>query len=189
MMCVLSDQDIKQAIGKRLVIEPFDLSMLRPSSIRLRLGSVFMVMIARDHPIDTQASDTREWFEHVDTGDKPFILPPHTLVLAESLEKIGLKRDLTGLLNTVSSLARVGLSTHGSSGLVPAGYGERHGAKITFELFSFGSAPIILYPKMPVCHLTLLRNCTPAQYGYERGGGFYKGLSVEPADFNKHPNK
>lgn len=189
MTAALSDQDIKAAVGKDLFVEPFDPAMLRPSSIRLRLGSSFLIMRDQGHPIDTQASDTRDWFTRVETDGKSFVLQPGTFVLAESLEIIGLSRNLTGFLNTVSSLARVGLSSHGSSGLVPAGYGEQHGAKLTFELVSFGCAPIVLYPAMPFCHLTLIRNLTPAEHGYEAGVGFYRAHTVEAANFAKHPAK
>jgi deoxycytidine triphosphate deaminase len=189
MSGVLSDHEIRKMVGKYLMIEPFESAMIRPSSIRLRLDSSFLVMRERGDAIDTRSSDTKEWFERVETGGGHFLLQPRTFVLGASLERIGLPTSLTGFLNTISSLARVGLTTHGSSGLVPAGYGEQAGAKITFELFSYGSSPIVLYPGMPVCHLTLVRNTSPAKHGYEAGGGFYRGLSVEPADFQKHPAK
>src|SRR6266436_6525111 len=109
MSSVLSDQDIQKAVGQEILIEPFDPSMIRPSSIRLRIGSTFLMMLNSNQPIDTQASDTLEYFKQIDTNGEPFVLPPKTLVLAPSFEKIGLSPKLTGLLNTISSLARIGL--------------------------------------------------------------------------------
>lgn len=186
---VLSDQGIRKILGKELIIDPFDPINLRPSSHRLRLDTIFLVMKKGEEPIDTRSSDTQEWFDRVETNGSPFLLKPRTFVLAASLEKIGLSTNLTGILNTVSSLARVGLTTHGSSGLVPAGYGEREGAKLTFELFSYGSSPVWLYPGMPVCHLTLLRNTSAAERGYDKEGGFYRGVTVAASNFKKHPLK
>ena len=85
----LSDREILEIVGKDLLIDPFTSAMLRPSSIRLRLDSTFLVMRKNgEKPIDTRSSDTRECFDRVDTGDEPFLLRPQTFVLAASLEKL-----------------------------------------------------------------------------------------------------
>lgn len=185
---VLADHDIKKILGTELMVDPLDLRMIRPNSIRLRLSSTYSSMVERRNPIDTRSSDTSPWFENVDTHGRPFTLPPRTFVLAASLEKISVSRRLKGLLNTGSSLARIGISCNGTSGLVPSRYGEGGGSHLTFELYSVTRSPIALHSGMPICHLTLLWNASPAETGYSHGGGIYQGAGLETANLRDHPS-
>lgn len=184
---VLSDRDLKELINKEYWVDPYEPKLIRHSSLKLRLGRQFKIMKESLEVIDPLKTDTTSLFRSVRAA-KGFILLPGTFVLASTYEKIGLSRNLSGFLNTESSVARIGLSVHTSAGQVPAGYGEKKGSKITFELYNFGTAPILLYPGMPVAHLTLVRNQTPSERSYENDKS-HPGLGAEPINFKKNPQK
>lgn len=167
MGALLSDTDIRNALDKEIFIEPLIEEMIRPSSIKLRLGHSFKVMKSSD-PIDTRASDSSLWFDEVKLeDDEKFIIQPKSFVLASTYEKFGFSKSLVGILNTDSDVARIGLTTHGSSGMVPAGFGDTKKKHVTFELFNFGAAPIILYVGMPICHISFIRTESPSETGHD----------------------
>jgi deoxycytidine triphosphate deaminase len=80
-----------------------------------------------------------------------FVLGAGKMVLVPAAENVSLPKDITGMIGTLSHLARVGLTAHLGSALVMAGW-QGH---ITFELFNAGPAPLRLYRGMPIARLVL----------------------------------
>ena len=97
---VLSDRTIRRLIGEgRIQIDPYDETLLQPSSVDVRVDRFFRVFHNARYPyIDVKEpqDDLTELVE-VD-GDSPFILHPGEFVLASTLERIRLPDDLVARL-------------------------------------------------------------------------------------------
>lgn len=113
---ILSDRSIKEAIAAgRLGIEPFDPSLVQPSSVDVRLDARFLVFRNTKRPfIDTkQPSD--DLMELVEVGpDEPMYLHPAEFILGSTVERVRIPDDLVARLEGRSSLGRLGIVIHSS---------------------------------------------------------------------------
>ncbi|WP_264062469.1 dCTP deaminase, partial [Mycolicibacterium hippocampi] len=102
---LLSDRDLRADIAAgRLGIDPFDDTLVQPSSIDVRLDSLFRVFNnTRYTHIDParQQDDLTSLVESVD--GEPFVLHPGEFVLGATLELFTLPDDLAGRLEGKSS--------------------------------------------------------------------------------------
>ena len=158
---LLSDRDILAEIdAKRISVEPYDESMIQPSSIDFRLDRFFRVfenailedfeiacLEIRDELVATIADD------HV-RGHEIDADPERGL----------LWRPLLG---------RLGLLTHATAGFVDPGFSGH----VTLELANVATLPIKLYPGMKIGQLCFFRLSSPAEhpYGSEKYGSRYQG--------------
>lgn len=140
----------------RLVIEPFDVAMLKPASYVLRLSSQIMRWNA-DAAIDLLEPDAAGLALGPTESADPIVLGPGALVLGATLERVGIPEDHVGQLTNLSHLARFGLSVTQGSSLVSPGYGREAPTALTLELHSVNPSVLNLRPGMPVCHLTVAR--------------------------------
>ena len=120
---LLSDRDIKAELDAgRVVVEPFDASMVQPSSIDFRLDRYFRVFENHRYPHIDPAADQPDLTRVVEPeGDEPFILHPGEFVLGSTLEVVTLPDDLAARVEGKSSLGRLGLLTHATAGFVDPG--------------------------------------------------------------------
>ena len=171
----LSDSEINELVQqKKIRIEPFDQSLLRPASYLLRLSNAFvrfkaldLVDILDEESIKGNVSDLiRQDF---------IIIQPYELILASSIEKVGIPDDLLGLISGLSHLGRIGLVIHSTSFLINPGFGWHTPSSITFELFSYNPAPVKLYSGMPICHLLLAKLSRPTSKEYDQASSIYTG--------------
>ena len=97
---LLSDRDLTAAIeAKRLVLDPFDASMIQPSSIDVRLDGFFRVFNnSRYTHIDPKLPQEELTTLVEVEGDEPFILHPGEFVLGSTLEHFSIPDDLAGRL-------------------------------------------------------------------------------------------
>ncbi|AZA12617.1 dCTP deaminase [Corynebacterium choanae] len=172
---LLSDCDIRQAIDtQQLVIDPFDASLIQPSSIDVRLDRYFRVFnnsrYTHIDPRENQAELTS--LVEVPAGEA-FVLHPGEFVLGSTYESFTLPAHLAGRLEGKSSLGRLGLLTHSTAGFIDPGFT----GYITLELSNTANLPIVLYPGMKVGQLALFNMTSPAQhpYGSDRLGSKYQG--------------
>lgn len=104
---LLSDKDIRAEIDSgRVRIDPFDESMVQPSSIDVRLDRFFRVFENHRYAhIDpaTEQSDLTRMVEP--DGDEAFILHPGEFVLASTYEVISLPDDIASRLEGSPVLA------------------------------------------------------------------------------------
>jgi dCTP deaminase len=172
---LLSDQDLHAAISSgRLGLDPFDEAMLQPASIDVRLDSQFLVFENHRHDCIDPAVEQSDLTRLVEVrGDEPFILHPGEFVLASTLERVRLPRDLAARLEGKSSLGRLGLVTHSTAGFIDPGF-EGH---VTLELSNLATLPIKLWPGMKVGQLALFQMSGPAlfPYGSVERGSRYQG--------------
>jgi len=172
---LLSDRDIKSEIDKgRVVLEPYDLNMIQPSSVDVRLDRLFRTFenhkYAHIDPAENQPELTREVAVE---GNDPFILHPGEFVLGSTYEVISLPDDIAGRLEGKSSLGRLGLLTHSTAGFIDPGFSGH----VTLELSNVATLPIKLWPGMKIWQLCLFRLESPAEHPYGSAvyGSRYQG--------------
>jgi dCTP deaminase len=172
---LLSDGDLRKEIDSgRLVLDPWEPSMLQPSSIDVRLDRFFRVFqnsrYTHIDPRERQDDLTTPVETH---GDEPFVLHPGEFVLGSTFESVGLADDLAGRLEGKSSLGRLGLLTHSTAGFIDPGFTGH----ITLELSNVANLPITLWPGMKIGQLCLFRLSSPAEhpYGSAAAGSRYQG--------------
>lgn len=172
---LLSDRDLRSELADgRLGIDPFDPSLIQPSSIDVRLDRLFRVFNNSRYTHIDPAQQQDELTELVEVSDgDPFVLHPGEFVLGATLERLELPDDLAGRLEGKSSLGRLGLLTHSTAGFIDPGFGGH----ITLELSNVANLPITLWPGMKIGQLCLFRLSSPAEnpYGSASMGSKYQG--------------
>jgi dCTP deaminase len=172
---LLSDRDIKAEIdGGRVRLEPYDETMVQPSSIDVRLDKFFRLFDNHKYPFIDPAQDQPELTRLIEvTHGEPFILHPGEFVLGSSFEIVTLPDYLAARLEGKSSLGRLGLLTHSTAGFVDPGFSGH----VTLELSNAATLPIKLWPGMKVGQLCFFRLSSPAEapYGSAKYGSRYQG--------------
>ncbi|GGR34686.1 dCTP deaminase [Streptomyces netropsis] len=172
---LLSDKDIRTEIDAgRVRIDPFDESMVQPSSIDVRLDRYFRVFENHRYPhIDPAVEQADLTREVVPEGDEAFILHPGEFVLASTYEVITLPDDVASRLEGKSSLGRLGLLTHSTAGFIDPGFSGH----VTLELSNMATLPIKLWPGMKIGQLCMFRLTSPVEhpYGSAKHGSRYQG--------------
>jgi dCTP deaminase len=161
---VLSDRSIKSEIAAgRILIEPFDESLVQPSSVDVRVDRKFRVFHNARYPyIDVRRpmDDLTELIEI--SGNEPFVLHPGEFVLGQTLETITLPNDIVARLEGKSSLGRLGLLIHSTAGFVdPSWEGN-----LTLELSNVANLPITIYHGMPIGQISFMRMDAPVEHPY-----------------------
>jgi dCTP deaminase len=172
---VLSDRTISRLLGEgRIEIDPYDASLLQPSSVDVRVDRYFRVFRNARYPyIDVKEpmEDLTELEEIED--DTAFILHPGEFVLGSTLERIRLPDDLVARLEGKSSLGRLGLLIHSTAGFIDPGW-DGH---VTLELSNVANLPITIYYGMKIGQLSFVQLSEPAENPYGTGelGSKYQG--------------
>jgi dCTP deaminase len=172
---VLSDRTIARLLDEgRIVIDPYDESLLQPSSVDVRVDRFFRVFHnARYAYIDVKEpqEDLTELVE-ID-GERPFILHPGEFVLGSTLERIALPDDLVARLEGKSSLGRLGLLIHSTAGFIDPGW-DGH---VTLELSNVANLPITIYHEMKIGQVSFMQLSEPTDNPYGSGelGSKYQG--------------
>jgi dCTP deaminase len=176
---VLSDRTIREEIGaNRIAIEPFDDSMVQPSSVDVRVDRQFRVFHNARYPFIDVRQPMEELTELVRVDDdEPFILHPGEFVLGQTLERVRLPNDIVARLEGKSSLGRLGLLIHSTAGFVDAGFE----GNLTLELSNVANLPITIYHGMPIGQISFMRMDSPVEqpYGSGEAGSKYQG-QAEP---------
>ncbi|HEX7738705.1 MAG TPA: dCTP deaminase [Marmoricola sp.] len=172
---LLSDRDILSEIDAgRIVMDPWDESMLQPSSIDVRLDRFFRVFENHKYPHIDPAADQSDLTREVQPeNDEPFILHPGEFVLGSTYEVVTLPDDVAARVEGKSSLGRLGLLTHATAGFVDPGFSGH----VTLELANVATLPIKLYPGMKIGQFCFFRLTSPSAhpYGSEKYGSRYQG--------------
>lgn len=163
---LLSDITIRELIRKgEIVVEPFDESLIGPSSIDLRLGHEFVFFDrTRIEAIDPK-KPVDDCLEKIYVeGDKPLILHPGQFVVASTLEYIKLPPYISARIEGRSSIARLGVIVHSTGGFVDAGFE----GQLTLEMSNINIVPIKLYPKMKIAQLAFFLQDRPSEVPYNK---------------------
>jgi dCTP deaminase len=172
---VLSDATIARCLAEgRIEIDPYDASLLQPSSVDVRVDRFFRVFHNNRYPYIDVKAQQEELTELVEVdGDAPFVLHPGEFVLGSTLERVRLPDDLVARLEGKSSLGRLGLLIHSTAGFIDPGW-DGH---VTLELSNVATLPITIYPGMKIGQISFMQMTEPAAtpYGSDAIGSKYKG--------------
>jgi dCTP deaminase len=176
---VLSDRTIKEEIAAgRLVFDPYDESLVQPSSVDVRVDRSFRVFNNSRYPYIDVRQPMEDLTELVKVADdEPFVLHPGEFVLGQTLERVSLPNDLVARLEGKSSLGRLGLVIHSTAGFVDPGFQ----GNLTLELSNLATLPITIYEGMPIGQISFMRLDGPVDspYGARETGSKYQG-QAEP---------
>lgn len=183
---VLSDRTIERLLGEdRIGIDPYDPSLLQPSSVDVRVDRFFRVFNNALYPYIDVKQEQPELTQLVEIDDeRPFILHPGEFVLGQTLEWVELPDDLVARLEGKSSLGRLGLLIHSTAGYVDPGWK----GNLTLELSNVASLPIALYHGMRIGQISFFQMSSPVErpYGSAGLGSKYQGQSEPtPSAFHR----
>jgi len=167
---ILSDKTIKEyiATGKITIFPEFDLANVRPAGIRLHLGDEILI------PIDGQTVDLDSnkdiKFERVSIINNGFTLKPGQFVLGTTFERFQVPRNIVGHVDGRSTVARIGLAIHCTSGIIDGNFEEAR--SIVLELKNQGPFDVVLRHKTALAMLSLTQLSSEIQQAAQEQ---YKG--------------
>ncbi|MBN9609050.1 MAG: dCTP deaminase [Actinobacteria bacterium 69-20] len=172
---LLSDRDLLAEIeAGRLAVDPFDATLVQPSSIDVRLDRLFRVFNNGKYThIDPRIQQDELTTLVEISGDEAFVLHPGEFILGSTYECVTLPDTLAGRLEGKSSLGRLGLLTHSTAGFIDPGFSGH----ITLELSNVANLPITLWPGMKIGQLCVFRLSSASlhPYGSAVYGSHYQG--------------
>jgi dCTP deaminase len=173
---VLSDGTIRRLVEDgRIVIAPWDTSLVQPASVDLRLGSSFRVF--SNHKvlsIDLREGPPERLTEEVTANpEEGFVIHPGEFCLGRTEEWVELPDDVVARIEGKSSLGRLGLIVHATAGFIDPGWK----GTLTLELNNLTRVPIRLYPGLLIAQLSFMALDKPAErpYGSSELKSHYQG--------------
>ena len=152
---VLSDRTIKEEIAAgRLVFDPYDETLVQPSSVDMRVDRSFRVFNNSRYPFIDVREPMEDLTELVDGRGRGAVRPAPRRVRARPDPRAGrLPDDLVARLEGKSSLGRLGLLIHSTAGFVDPGFE----GNLTLELSNLATLPITIYYGMPIGQISFMR--------------------------------
>ena len=156
---ILSDKTLKETIASgELVVEPLAEHSIQPASVDCRLGTHYWIV--DDNTSDVLTLDSEPKYREIESDE--ITIPPHSFLLATTMEYVKLPDDLTGFVEGRSSIGRMGLFIQ-NAGWVDPGFEGR----ITLELYNANSMPIKLKAGRRVCQLVFCKMDQKADKPYD----------------------
>lgn len=182
-MSILVDWEIKDIVkAGQLIIEPFELELVQPNSIDVRLGDKFAEFLDIDDPIDPyEETSVAAAYRHKTV--KHIWIEPGQFILGSTVEQFQLPKNIVGQLTGKSSLARLGIMVHVTAGFIDAGFSHPP-ATITLEIVNVGNRPVILHAGMPIAQMVFTRTLMCERAYHERKTSKYN--SQKPAEPSKY---
>jgi dCTP deaminase len=172
---LLSDRDIRAEIDAgRVVLDPYDATMLQPSSVDVRIDRFFRLFDNHKYAVIDPSEAQPDLTRLVEVEpEEAFVLHPGEFVLASTFEVVTLPDDVAARLEGKSSLGRLGLLTHSTAGFIDPGFSGH----VTLELSNVATLPIKLWPGMKIGQLCFFRLSSAAEkpYGSTTAGSRYQG--------------
>lgn len=161
---ILSDRTLHDMLKTgELVIDPIGPDSIQPASVDCRLDRHFLMVEDRSMQIiDLNSEVSYREFE----GDA-ITIPPHSFLLATTMEYIKLPDNLTAFVEGRSSIGRIGLFIQNAGWVDPGFEGQ-----ITLELYNANSLPIRLEAGRRICQLVFCKMDQVAMTPYR---GKYQG--------------
>jgi len=142
---ILSDGTIRQLIGEGVLsIDPLTDEQIQPASVDLRLGKHFLKV--DENTVESMSLDKE--IKYVEFTSEEVVIPPHSFLLATTMEYIKVPENLTAFVEGRSSIGRIGLFIQNAGWVDPGFEGE-----ITLELYNANRLPIKLIAGRRVCQL------------------------------------
>lgn len=149
---ILSDRTIQQFIddGKIKIFPEFSLKDIRPSGIRLHLGGELLIPL-EGQKIDLEGNENPR-FDRVSLLQKDFVLHPGQFILGTTYEKFQVPRDIVCFVDGRSTVARLGLAIHCTSGIIDGNFEEAR--TIVLEIKNQGPFDLVLRYKTALAMLS-----------------------------------
>lgn len=175
----LPDWAIKEYIRSgRIKMEPLPDNWeekVGPVTMDFRLGQEILVPKKAEHMyVDVKRGVDASYYDKIVlTEGQAHIMAPQQFIIAPTLESLELPDDIMGVLGGRSSLARLGIVVHLSSGRFDPGWK----GKPVLELKNNGFLPVILYGGWPVCAFSFERLMAPVENPYAVRGRYNDGTT------------
>lgn len=161
---ILSDKTLKKMIESgELGMDPITEDSIQPASIDCRLGDHFLVVEDREMSI----IDLNSEIKYRELDGPSITIPPHSFLLATTMEYVRLPNNLTAFVEGRSSIGRIGLFIQNAGWVDPGFQGQ-----ITLELYNANSLPIRLEAGRRICQLVFCSMDQEAAAPYQ---GKYQG--------------
>lgn len=138
---ILTGNEIINRLNKEIFIEPFNLQQINPNSYNLSLANE--LMIYNEEILDPKRNNM---VEKIIIPEEGYILEPNKVYLARTVEYTK-TLNLVPMIIGRSSLGRLGLAVHVSSGFGDVGYSGYW----TMQLVCVQQ--IKIYPDMKICQI------------------------------------
>lgn len=166
---ILSDGTIKDLLAEgSLKVSPLCEQSIQPASIDLRLGSHYLTV--EDRHMDMGVISLSEEIKYRELEGDTMIIPPHSFLLATTMEHMEIPDNMTAFVEGRSSVGRIGLFIQNAGWVDPGFKGQ-----ITLELYNANSLPIKLEAGRRICQLVLCSMDKPALTPYN---GKYQGQKL-----------
>ena len=142
-MTILSDASLYDIIvnHKQMIVNPFNIENLQPNSIDLTLDDKLLTLHGKS----------------IDISEQSYKIKPNEFLLGSTLEKIAVPLDLVAHIDGKSSLGRMGVFIHVSSGYVDSGFM----GNITLEIYNCSDKPFELKYGDSICQVVFETLTTP----------------------------
>ena len=177
---ILNDKQIKKLAEENEMIRPFvDKSVqqgisygLQSFGYDLRVGSEFKIFTnIKGNIVADPKNFTEDNFITV-KDDKSVLIPPNSFALANSLEYFKIPRDITGLVTSKSSYARVGLGNPPT--VLEAGWE----GVLVLELVNHTSNSIKVYSNSGISQILFFRGEEPNVSYADREGKYMNQVGI-----------
>ncbi len=177
---ILNDKQIKKLSNEKKMISPFvDKSVqqgisygLQSFGYDLRVGSEFKIFTnIKGNAIADPKNFTEDNFVTV-KDDKSILIPPNSFALANSLEYFKIPRDITGLVTSKSSYARVGLGNPPT--VLEAGWE----GVLVLELVNHTSNSIRVYSNSGISQILFFKGEDPKVSYADRNGKYMNQIGI-----------
>lgn len=160
---ILSDRDLKEYLKSgKLVVEDLEDDRIQAGWLDLSLGNHFRIFKTTSQPYIDVKDPTDHTEKLTVPDDAPFIIHPGEFVLGQVKEKIKIPAELAAYVDGRSSLGRIGIVVHVTSGFVDPGFEGR----LVLEMTNVGKMPVALHPGMRICKLVLFKMTSAAEVPY-----------------------
>lgn len=161
---IVSDETLKELLAARtIVVEPIEAYQIQPASIDLRLGRHFLKI--DENSVDSLSLDCEP--HYIDIEKDEIVIPPHSFLLATTIEYVKIPTNVTAFVEGRSSIGRMGLFIQNAGWVDPGFEGT-----ITLELFNANRLPLRLASGRRICQIVFALMDRPTKRPY---AGKYQG--------------
>ncbi len=164
---ILSGKEIRNKLGKEIIIDPFNEHQLNPNSYNLKLHNELLVY--DEEILDMKRKNK---FKTLIIPEDGLILEPGKLYLGRTIEYTATDRYVP-MLEGRSSIGRLGLFIHITAGFGDVGFSGYW----TLEIFCV--QPIKIYPAVEICQIYY--HCVEGEYDKYCSGKYQNNQGVQPS--------
>lgn len=178
---IQSDRQIRHLCEKYRLLEPYQPNLVGrtekvlswgPSSYGydIQLGTTFKETIDKDAILDPKTVSDADYVMHTRSG--PLTVPPGGFILGHSVEYFRMPANITGLVKTKSTYARLGIVV-GHDTVIEAGWE----GILTIEIANHGTNPVRIYPGEGIAQVVFFKATDECDVSYGDRAGKYNRQS------------